>query len=115
MFRERLKLLRRESGFSQKELAAMLSVSQQTVAKWETGKSTPNPDTLLRLSQILNTTAGYLVGQTDSKSGLSEGASFSDDDIKFALFRGDKDISDEAYKEVMAFADFVRQKYKRET
>ena len=111
MFRERLKLLRRESGFSQKELAVMLSVSQQTVAKW----STPNPDTLLRLSQILNTTAGYLVGQTDSKSCLPEGASFSDDDIKFALFRGDKDISDEAYKEVMAFADFVRQKYKRET
>ena len=44
MFSERLRDLRNERGISQKELANILFVSQQTVAKWETDRSTPNPE-----------------------------------------------------------------------
>ena len=39
MFSERLKLLRKEKGLSQQELADMLCVVRQTVSKWEKGVS----------------------------------------------------------------------------
>ena len=36
--------------------------------------------------------------------------SVSDDDIKFALFGGDGEITDEMYDEVKRFAEFVKQR-----
>ena len=55
MFPQRLKELRKRSGFSQKSLSVQLGVSQQAVGKWETGRSSPDPDTLARLAALLGT------------------------------------------------------------
>ena len=38
----------------------------------------------------------------------------TDDDIKFALFGGEKGISDEAYEDVKRFAAFIKDKYKKD-
>lgn len=46
--RMRLKLARIESGLSQKELALRVGVSQQTIAKWELGLTTPSEFTQIR-------------------------------------------------------------------
>lgn len=40
--RMKLRLARIESGLSQKELALRVGVSQQTIAKWELGLTTPS-------------------------------------------------------------------------
>ncbi len=40
----------------------MLGVTQQAVGKWETGRSTPDPQTVARLAEILDTTADALLG-----------------------------------------------------
>ena len=69
MFRHRLKELRAAAGLSQKALAAKLLVSQQAVARWETGKATPNPETLRRLSEIFDVSADYLLGREECRSG----------------------------------------------
>ena len=62
MFPERLKELRKRSGFSQKSLSVQLGVSQQAVGKWETGRSSPDPDTLARLAALLGTSIDDLMG-----------------------------------------------------
>ena len=62
MFPQRLKELRKRSGFSQKSLSVQLGVSQQAVGKWETGRSSPDPATLARLAELLETSADYLLG-----------------------------------------------------
>ena len=62
MFSERLKALRKEKGFSQGALSALLGVTQQAVGKWETGRSTPDPKTVARLAELLDTTTDYLLG-----------------------------------------------------
>lgn len=41
MVRIKLKIARIEAGFSQKELSLIIGVSQQTIAKWERGTTTP--------------------------------------------------------------------------
>lgn len=61
MFSQRLKELRGNKGISQKELSSVLFVSQQTVAKWETDKTTPNPDMLVKISNYFNITTDYLL------------------------------------------------------
>ena len=62
MFPERLKELRKRSGFSQKSLSVQLGVSQQAVGKWETGRSSPDPETLGRLAALLGTSSDDLLG-----------------------------------------------------
>mgnify|MGYP000408809380 CR=1 FL=1 len=61
-FSELLKQCRKKQGVSQAELAAKLGVTQQAVGKWESGKSSPDPSTVARIAELLNTTADYLPG-----------------------------------------------------
>ena len=62
MFAERLKEARKAKRYSQAEVSRMLGVTQQAVGKWETGRSTPDPQTVARLAEILDTTADALLG-----------------------------------------------------
>lgn len=62
MFAERLKEARRAKKYSQAELSHRLGVTQQAVGKWETGRSTPDPQTVAQLAEILDTTADALLG-----------------------------------------------------
>mgnify|MGYP004565568665 CR=1 FL=1 len=61
-FSELLKQCRKKQGVSQAELASKLGVTQQAVGKWESGKSSPDPTTVARIAELLNTTADYLLG-----------------------------------------------------
>ena len=71
MFSERLKQARKAKKYSQAEISHLLGVTQQAVGKWETGRSTPDPQTVARLAEILDTTADVLLGLQDQ---ITEGA-----------------------------------------
>lgn len=62
MFYKKLKELRKENKISQRTLADMLGITQQAVAKWETGRSTPDTDTLQKLSSIFKVSIDNLLG-----------------------------------------------------
>ena len=57
MFSERLREARKAKHYSQAEVSRLLGVTQQAVGKWETGRSTPDPQTVARLAEILDTLA----------------------------------------------------------
>ena len=78
MFDERLKSLRKKCGYTQGSLAETLGVSKGTVAMWETGKRTPDFETLIRLSDLFDVRTDYILG----KSNDSSPAKLSDDDIE---------------------------------
>lgn len=65
MLPERLKALRSDAKMSQKELAKRLFMSQQAIGKWETGASTPNPETLVKIAAIFGVTVDQLLGNQD--------------------------------------------------
>lgn len=63
MFQERLKLARNNANISQKELAKRLFISQQAYAKYETGASSPNPET--KLDSVATRDQNEIVSKND--------------------------------------------------
>ena len=64
MLNENIRALRRAKGLSQEELAIKLNVVRQTVSKWEQGRSVPDSDLLIALSEALETPVSTLLGET---------------------------------------------------
>ncbi len=60
-FAENLKLIRKERGITQEQLAKMLTVSRQAVSKWESGAGFPETEKLLIISKELNVSLDYLL------------------------------------------------------
>ncbi len=60
-FRTNLSYLRMSRSMTQEQLAMLLGVSRQSVTKWESGKSTPEMDKLLKLCEIFSCTLDELV------------------------------------------------------
>lgn len=57
----KLKENRKQTGFTQEEIAQKLHVSRQTVSNWETGKSIPDIYNLVELSNIYDISLDNLV------------------------------------------------------
>jgi transcriptional regulator with XRE-family HTH domain len=73
MLSERLKKLRKRDDLTQQKLAETIGYSQQTVAKWESGTATPDPDTILSLARVFNVPTDYLLGhKNDTKRPYEE-------------------------------------------
>ena len=102
---EYIKQLRKTSGLTQEELGEKVGVKKAAVQKWESGQTTNlKRETIHKLAKIFN---------VNPASFFSEATrTVSDDDIKFALFGGDGEVTDEMYEEIKAFAEFVKNKYK---
>ena len=60
-FYEKLRLLRKESGLTQEELADRLNVSRQAITKWESGDGIPDIENLKQISVLFNTIIDELV------------------------------------------------------
>ncbi len=72
----RLFELRMEQGFSQREIAKMLNVSQGTYNNWENGKTQPSIEDLIEISRIFKVSVDYLIGnQVVEEPGLEEESS----------------------------------------
>lgn len=63
MFSENLRVMRKEKGYTQEELAIKLNVVRQTVSKWEKGLSVPDADLLAMISDVLETPVSRLLGE----------------------------------------------------
>ena len=53
--------LRKEKGYTQKELAQQLYVSDKAVSKWETGNSIPDTSLLIPLAELLGVSVTELL------------------------------------------------------
>ena len=62
MLHENLKALRKQKGLTQEELAIRLNVVRQTVSKWESGRSVPDADILLKIADVLDVSISDLLG-----------------------------------------------------
>ncbi len=64
----KLKEARQKKGLSQNTVAEMLNVSRQAVSRWETGKGSPDINTLPMLSELYDVSIDELFGHETSVS-----------------------------------------------
>ena len=62
MLNENIKIIRKQRGFTQEELAIRLHVVRQTVSKWEKGLSVPDADVIQAIAMELDTSVQELLG-----------------------------------------------------
>ncbi|MCI9310766.1 MAG: helix-turn-helix transcriptional regulator [Lawsonibacter sp.] len=67
IFNERLKLLRKEQGLTQTQVADKLSVTLRNYQRFEADGSTPNYVNLIKIADIFNVSLDYLTGRTDQR------------------------------------------------
>lgn len=74
MFDKRLKKLRLEQGWKQKDLAEKLGMATSTIGMYERGLRQPDTDTLTKFSILFNVSSDYLLGISDKRdhSDLTE-------------------------------------------
>ena len=53
-FAENVKMLRKQAGMSQEQLAEKLGVSRQAVTKWETGAGIPDIENIMAISALFD-------------------------------------------------------------
>lgn len=56
-----IRIYRRKMGLSQNDLAERLNVTRQTVSSWENGKTYPDLDMVVQLSEVLGTDPNHLL------------------------------------------------------
>ena len=70
---ERLTELRRSRGLSQEELAAQLTLTRQTISKWELGQSSPDIEYVIALCDLFGVSTDYLLkGEVPEKKAEPE-------------------------------------------
>lgn len=71
---EQLKILRKQKGLYQKDVATFLGVDRTTYVKYENGVSEPDNDTLVKLAELFNVSVDYLLGRETNDIYASIGA-----------------------------------------
>lgn len=104
---KRIAELRQQNNLSQEKLADLLSTGRSTIIRYETGKTLPNSDVIIKLCSLFHVSADYLLGiiNPDSSSPIiSSGAQYA---TKHNNSNTDNRIplSPDAQKEIQEYID----------
>lgn len=73
MFADNLKQLRKEKGMTQTQFASEFNIATGTIAMWETGKRTPDTETLKKIARFFNVSIDFLLdNEKNSSNDLEE-------------------------------------------
>ena len=61
-FGTRLKILRKQAGLTQQQLATQLGITKSVVSFYELQERSPSPEVLIKLASIFHVSADYLLG-----------------------------------------------------
>ena len=103
-----------EKGISGAKMCADLGMSRSFMTELRKGRiKSVRTETAQKIAQYLGVPVSRLLGG-DAKNPSPENweRNVTDEDIKFALFGGDSEITDEMYAEVKRFAAYLKEKGK---
>ncbi len=73
---KKLKALRLEKNFTQKQIAERIGLATSAVSSYESGMRYPSYDVLVKLARIFHVSTDYLLGMTNTRNidvtGLTE-------------------------------------------
>lgn len=98
-------------GIKPGKMCTELGISRGTMSDLKAGRTKKlSAENIEKISKYFGVSTDYLLtGEDTKKAPTPEGErKISDDDIKFALFGGDGEITDAMYDEVKRFAQMVK-------
>lgn len=93
--------LRAEKGYSQRETAKLLQVSQGTYNNWENSKTQPSIEQLILLSKLFEVSVDYLIGNADEFGTVHAGETISS--AERALLREFRALNEDAKSALLQF------------
>ena len=63
----RIREVRKNQNITMKELGLKVGVAESTISQYETGKRQPDHETMIKISETLGVTVGYLMGADEQK------------------------------------------------
>ena len=66
MYRNRIRDLREDRDLRQVDVASATGIDQKTLSNYETGKTNPDSDSIIRLAEFFQVTTDYLLGYSGS-------------------------------------------------
>lgn len=107
---ERIAELCNVRGVSKSRMCLDLGLSKSTMSDMKAGRTKGiSTATAQKIADYFSVTIGYLLGtETEKAPTVSSERTVSDDDIKFALFGGNGEITDAMFDEVKRFAEMVK-------
>ena len=66
-FGKKISALRKDKKISQVQLAKMINTSTSVIGRYERDEMTPSVEAAKKIAKILNTTVGYLLGETEQE------------------------------------------------
>ena len=97
---ESIRKLRKEAGFTQEQIAEALGVSVSAVHKWESGKATPELETLVDIAEFFETSVDAILNYGWQSLNMGQTAE------RIRTFRNELN-----FEEGMRFAERALQKY----
>lgn len=91
MRKDRLKAYRVKRDHTQESLALELGTDKKAVSRWESGQYSPNIETLIEISRILNVSADYLLGLSDNPTPQTRVDNLTEEELEVinAMRQGD--------------------------
>ena len=98
-------------GKSPNGLAKELGIPSGSISAWKRG-AMPHNSRIVSLADHFKVSPDYLCGKTDNPQIISAPEIIAPvrEDIKFALFGGDGEVTDAMLEEVFQFAQFVKHR-----
>lgn len=103
-----------ERGISGSKMCADLGMSRSFMTELRKDRiKSLRTETAQKIADYLGVSVSRLLGENKNGSSSENGErTVTDADIKFALFGGDGEITDEMYEEVKRFAAYLKEKRK---
>lgn len=104
--RNRIKELRDERNMTQVRLSTELSVAQETISAYESGKHFPSVKSLIKMAELFDASCDYILGLNDIRKPLKETLINSCETTLLLLYRGlDKNRQDKAIAYLEGLSD----------
>ncbi len=104
-FHERLKQCREKRDFRQNEVAKKIGVRNNTLSSYESGKRTPDYETLNKLAELYEVSIDYLINGSNKKK---------DEEQENLFFFDMEGLTEEEIQDIKRHIDYVKWKAQQE-
>ena len=104
----KIKEIRKEKNYTQKDLANFLNKSITTICDWERGRTEPSTDDLIQLAKIFKCSVDYLLGIENEEGALIINTNLNNDENY--LINILRQLNNEKKQELISYANYLINK-----